>query len=195
EIVAMCDVDNPLTGPHGAAAVYGPQKGADPAMVEALDAGLAHLAEVVRRDLGVDVELLPGAGAAGGMGGGLVAFLGSALERGISVVLEAFRFDELLRGADAVMSGEGSFDSQSLSGKVVQGVAARARSAGVPVHVLAGRVDPGVLGVMGAAGVASARAITPEGMPIDRAMELAAENLARAAEELAERLLAAARPH
>ncbi|SDL52341.1 glycerate kinase [Tessaracoccus oleiagri] len=189
EIVVMCDVDNPLTGEHGAAAVFGPQKGADPETVAQLDAGLRHLAEVVRRDVHVDVEGLDGAGAAGGMGGGLVAFLGGTLRRGIDVVLDAVRFEEQLAGADAVVTGEGSFDSQSLRGKVVHGIAARAQPAGVPVHVLAGRVDEGVLEAARTVGVASATAITPPGVPIEQAIAEARTNLARAAAALAERLV------
>lgn len=188
KIVAMCDVDSPLTGTEGAAAVFGPQKGAGPAEVAALDAGLAHLASVIRRDLGVEVERLAGAGAAGGMGAGLVAFLGAELRPGIEVVLDAVGLDRHLRGADAVVTGEGSFDTQSLRGKVVAGVAARARAAGVPVHVLAGRVDPEARTAMTGYGVASAREIMPAGEPIERAMRNAAANLARAAEELAREL-------
>lgn len=189
EIVVMCDVDNPLTGPHGAAAVFGPQKGADPDQVERLDAGLRHLAEVIRRDLHVDVERLEGAGAAGGMGGGLVAFFGAQLRRGIDVVLDAVRFDEALAGADAVITGEGSFDSQSLRGKVIHGIAARAQRLGVPVHVLAGRVDERVLEAARGTGIASATAITPGGVALEQALAQAPGNLARAAAALADRLV------
>ncbi|NLE98297.1 MAG: glycerate kinase [Propionibacterium sp.] len=188
DIVAMCDVDNPLTGPKGASAIFGPQKGADPATVAMLDAGLAHLAAVIRRDLGVDVEHLEGAGAAGGMGAALVAFFGGELQRGIDVVLDAVGFDRRVRGVDAVVTGEGSFDSQSLHGKVIHGIATRAHRAGVPVHVLAGRVDPEVAAAAEPLGIASATSITPEGTPIEAAMAGARDNLARAAAELAGQL-------
>lgn len=182
KVIAMCDVDNPLTGEQGASAIFGPQKGASEDDVRMLDEGLAHLAETIRRDLGVDVEHLPGAGAAGGMGAGLVAFFNAELRRGIDVVLDAVGFDELLRDADAVITGEGSFDEQSMRGKVIHGVAARAQRAGVPVHVLAGRVDPAV--DVAEFGLASARAVTPQGMPLDEAIANAGTLLAERAKEL-----------
>jgi glycerate 2-kinase len=141
EVVVACDVDNPLTGPRGAAHVYGPQKGASPDDVAALDAGLARLARVLHRDLGRDVDRVPGAGAAGGVGAGAVAFLGATLTPGIDLLLDLVGFDDALAGADLVITGEGSFDAQSLSGKAPVGVARRARAVGVPVLVLAGRVD------------------------------------------------------
>lgn len=185
-ITAMCDVDNPLTGPHGAAQVFGPQKGADPAEVVRLDEGLSHLAGVVRRDLGLEVATLPGAGAAGGMGAGLVAFFGAELRPGIDVVLDAVGFDALLVGADAVVTGEGSFDAQSLCGKVVDGVARRARVAGVPVHVLAGRVAPGMAAEGARLGILSATAVTPPGVPLGEALAGAEGFVAAAAARLAE---------
>ena len=141
EVVVACDVDNPLTGPSGAAAVYGPQKGATAADVTVLDAGLARLARVLRRDHGIDIEDTPGAGAAGGAGAGALAFLGARLTPGIDLVLDLVGFDDALAGADLVVTGEGSLDHQSLAGKAPVGVARRARAAGVPVVVLAGRVD------------------------------------------------------
>lgn len=141
EIVGMCDIDNPLCGAQGAAAVFGPQKGADAAQVRVLDDGLRHLAQVWRRDLGADVLELPGGGAAGGMGAGLAAMLGAKLQPGIDTVLDTVGFDGLLQTADLVVTGEGRLDSQSLRGKVVVGVARRAREAGVPVVALCGDVD------------------------------------------------------
>jgi glycerate kinase len=141
EVVVACDVDNPLTGPHGAAHVYGPQKGASPDDVAALDAALSRLAQVLRRDLGVDVDRVPGAGAAGGVGAGALAFLGARLTPGIDLLLDLVGFDRALDGAALVVTGEGSFDAQSLAGKAPVGVARRARAAGVPVLVLAGRVE------------------------------------------------------
>jgi glycerate kinase len=143
-IRVACDVTNPLTGPSGSAAVYGPQKGATPDMVRRLDAGLAHLADVIRRDLGVDVEHLPGAGAAGGLGAGLVAFLGGHLQRGVEIVAAAVNLAARLAGADLCLTGEGRFDSQSMSGKTAVGVARVAREAGVPVVCIPGQAEAGV---------------------------------------------------
>lgn len=141
EVVVACDVDNPLTGPSGAAHVYGPQKGATPADVEVLDAALRRLAQVLRRDVGADVDAVPGAGAAGGVGAAALAFLGARLAPGIDLLLDLTGFDAALAGADLVVTGEGSLDSQSLSGKAPVGVARRANARGLPVVVLAGRVD------------------------------------------------------
>lgn len=140
-IITMCDIDNPLCGTRGAAAVFGPQKGADDDTVVMLDAGLAHLAEVVKYTVGKEILNLPGTGAAGGMGGGMVAFFNSPLQQGIETVLDAVQFDETIKGADAIFTGEGRFDEQSLMGKVVSGVAKRAKRAGVPVIVVAGSVE------------------------------------------------------
>ncbi|HYZ10708.1 MAG TPA: glycerate kinase, partial [Actinomycetota bacterium] len=113
EVVAACDVDNPLTGSRGASAVYGPQKGATPAQVRLLDESLGHLAAVIHRDLGLDVRDVPGAGAAGGLGAGLVAFLGARLRPGFEVVAAALDLDRRLDGADVAVTGEGSYDAQS----------------------------------------------------------------------------------
>ena len=140
-VVALADVSNPLTGSLGAARVFGPQKGASADDVEALEEGLARLAQVVRRDVGIDVGALPGAGAAGGLGAGCVAFLGATLERGADRLLRAVGFDEHLARASLVVTGEGSYDAQSSMGKVTGEVIARARRAGVPVLLVAGRVQ------------------------------------------------------
>jgi glycerate kinase len=136
---AAVDVDNPLTGPAGASAVYGPQKGASPEDVATLDRALERFAEIVRRDLGLDVDRLPGAGAAGGLGAGLVAFLGAALRPGVEVVMEALGLDDRIAGVDLVVTGEGSFDRQSLHGKAPAGVLRAADRAGIPTVVLCGR--------------------------------------------------------
>jgi glycerate kinase len=136
-------VDNPLTGQRGAAAVYGPQKGATPAMVEALDANLRHWAELIRRDLGVAVSDLPGAGAAGGLGAGLVAFCNAELRPGIEIVIEATRLADRIRDADLVITGEGRLDGQSMSGKTAVGVARLARRLGVRVIAIVGSLGDG----------------------------------------------------
>jgi glycerate kinase len=139
DICVACDVTNPLTGPQGAAAVFGPQKGATPEMVAQLDAGLRHLAEVVRRDLHVNIEHLPGAGAAGGLGGGLVAFAGATLQRGVEIVADAVNLKRRIADADLVLTGEGRLDSSSSFGKTAVGVARLAREAGVPVICIPGQ--------------------------------------------------------
>ena len=139
-LTLMSDVDNPLCGARGAARIFGPQKGADAAMVERLDAGLAHLAAVMERDLGKIVAELPGAGAAGGMGAGCVAFLGAELRSGIEAVLDMVDFDARLDGADLVITGEGRVDSQSVHGKVISGIAKRTKPRGVPLVAIAGSI-------------------------------------------------------
>lgn len=138
DLVVASDVDNPLTGPLGASAVYGPQKGAPPEEVAILDTALGHFAAVLHRDLGVDVRDMPGAGAAGGLGAGLIAFLGAKLRRGIDVVMDAVRLAQRIERSDLVVTGEGSFDEQSLHGKVPAGVLGSAEEHRVPAVVLCG---------------------------------------------------------
>ena len=141
QVDVACDVTNPLTGPSGASAVYGPQKGATPEVVAELDAALKHFAQIIRRDLGVDVESLPGAGAAGGLGAGLVAFTGARLRPGAEMVMEALKLDDRIKGADLVITGEGRLDSQTARfGKGPAAVARHARKAGIPVVALAGGI-------------------------------------------------------
>src|SRR5260370_2614046 len=137
------DVTNPLTGRQGASAVYGPQKGADPRAVRDLDAALARLAEVIERDLGKKVAGIPGAGAAGGTGAGLIAFLDASLVPGAPLVVEAAGLDAALRGAELVITGEGRVDDQTAYGKAPGEVARRAAAAGVPVILLPGSKGPG----------------------------------------------------
>ncbi|MFH0963557.1 MAG: glycerate kinase [Planctomycetota bacterium] len=185
------DVDNPLTGPHGAAAVFGPQKGADPEMVEKLDRGLARLAEVIRRDLGTDVENLPGAGAAGGLGAGFVAFLGAKLSPGVELVLDAVDFRARVRDADLVITGEGRLDGTSARGKTPVGVARAAKEFGVPVVALAGSVASDARAVHDL-GIDAAFAIVNAPMTLAQAMEGARELLAFAGEQ-ATRLFVAGR--
>jgi glycerate kinase len=133
------DVNNPLIGPNGASAVYGPQKGASPEDVVLLDRALAHFAAIVHRDLGIDLRHVPGAGAAGGLGAGLVAFLGARVRPGVDVVMEAVRLPERLARADVVITGEGTFDDQSFHGKAPAGVLRAAKEAGVPALVFCGQ--------------------------------------------------------
>ncbi|MGZ5318349.1 MAG: glycerate kinase [Actinomycetota bacterium] len=139
--VGATDVENPLCGPAGASHVYGPQKGASPDDVFLLDRALAHLAAVVHHDLGIALKDEPGAGAAGGLGFGLLAFCGARLRRGVDVVMEAVDLDGRMEGATLVITGEGSLDTQSLYGKVPAGVIRLARLHSVPVAVLCGRSE------------------------------------------------------
>ncbi len=137
-IYAASDVTNPLCGPEGAAAVYGPQKGASPQMVQMLDRALAHLARIVERDLETEVRELAGAGAAGGLGAGLVAFCGAQIRSGASLVLQLLNFEEHLESADLVLTGEGRLDRQIEFGKALSGVAMLAEKHGVPVVAFTG---------------------------------------------------------
>ncbi len=140
-LVAACDVRNTLYGEEGASAVYGPQKGATPKDVRLLDSALRRYGECIRSTLNVDVTALPGGGAAGGLGAGLMAFCGAKLKAGIDVVLNATRFDEQLRSADLVMTGEGRIDDQVRFGKALAGVIGRSRRSGVPVAAVVGALQ------------------------------------------------------
>ncbi len=179
---AASDVTNPLCGPEGASAVYGPQKGASPEMVEVLDRALAHYAEVVAREVQVEVRTLPGAGAAGGLGAGVLAFCHAQLRSGANLVLERFGFEELLEAADIVFTGEGRIDAQLAFGKAVGAVALLSRKHGVPVIAFGGsvQVDPEQLR---AQGVTAAIPIPPgpmeEAQAMARASELLQEAVAR----------------
>lgn len=144
EFISMCDVDNPLCGKLGASAVFAPQKGADEDMVRLLDEGLAHLAKIIKRDLHIEVKDIKGAGAAGGLGAGSIAFLQSKLTKGIDVILDTINFDELVSKADIIFTGEGKFDSQSLHGKVVMGVANRSQKYKTPVIVVTGAIGENI---------------------------------------------------
>jgi glycerate kinase len=184
EFLVASDVDNPLTGPQGASVVYGPQKGASPEDVELLDRALRRFAEVVRRDVGEEVADRPGAGAAGGIGAGLMAFLGAKVRPGAALVMDAVGFRDRIREADLVITGEGKLDEQSLRGKTPAAVLEAGREAGVPVVIVCGQAAIEVEGVE----VAS----LAERVGLERAMgetrpalEELAEDLAARAEELA----------
>lgn len=142
-VTVMCDVENPLYGPNGAAWVFGPQKGADDAMAARLDDGLRHLDKILRQDLHLSLADLPGAGAAGGMGAGSIAFLGGTLRSGIEAVLDAVDFDCQLDGAGLVITGEGRIDSQSVQGKVISGIAKRTAPRNIPLVAIVGGIGPG----------------------------------------------------
>ncbi len=169
-LLVACDVDNPLNGPRGAAAVYGPQKGATPSMIPALDAALLRFAQVSEATTGRAVSHLPGAGASGGLGAGLLLFTPAKLLPGVALVLEAVGFDALLAGADLVLTGEGRTDAQTAGGKAPVGVAAAARRRGVPVICLSGGLGPGADEVL-SLGIAALASTTPEPISLGEAMD------------------------
>ena len=202
DLQAVCDVDNPLTGPRGAAAVYGPQKGASPAQVARLDAGLVYLAALVAEGFPKDssAELAsralaeqPGAGAAGGLGFGLQAFCGARLRPGAELVLEMLEFDRHLAGADLVLTAEGRLDSQTLSGKAPALVAARARHAGIPCIAIAGSLEPGLPGLADR-GFTAVLSLCPGPLSLADAMARTEELLEEAAEQVVRIFLAGRQP-
>lgn len=184
EFIIACDVDSPFCGPRGAAYVFSPQKGADPQMVASLDAGMEHFAEVIARSTGKNIKDVPGAGAAGGLGGGFLAFLNARLERGIEMVLDAIAFDDIIRGADLVITGEGRVDSQTLTGKAPFGIMKRAHMQNIRTVAIGGSVmlseDDDV------SGFEMIMPVTPEGMPLEEAMkaETAAANVREAVKKI-----------
>lgn len=188
KFIVACDVKAPLYGPEGAAYVFAPQKGADKDMVEALDMGLRHFAEVSAAVIGIDCSSFEGSGAAGGLGFAFRQFLGARLERGVEMVLDAINFNELLKGADLVITGEGRVDSQTLTGKTPFGVAQRALRQGIPVVAIGGSVTlyPNQAQL---AGFKDVLQVTPEGMPLSEAMkpEVAADNVYHTIKSLLER--------
>ncbi len=175
-VQVACDVTNPLTGPEGASAVYGPQKGATPEMVQELDAALAHYADILRRDLSTDVAAIPGAGAAGGLGAGLLAFAHASLVPGAQLVLEALNFAAAVHGADLVVTAEGRLDTQTAYGKAVGAVAQVGWQAGAQVIALAGSLAASD-DALAALGIAAA-------LPICDGPLTLVESMARAAELL-----------
>ena len=182
EFLVACDVNNPLCGPEGASAVYGPQKGATPEMVEMLDRALALLDEVVYRDIGVAMADIPGSGAAGGLGGGLIAFLGGKLRSGVDIVLETVGLDRHLKGADLVITGEGQLDCQTVYNKAPIGVARLAKAWGIPVVAISGSLGRGFTDVH-EHGIDAVAAITSAPMTLDESSERAAALIADATEE------------
>ncbi|WP_069805084.1 glycerate kinase [Thermogemmatispora onikobensis] len=187
-IEVACDVTNPLCGPQGASAVYGPQKGASPEMVAQLDAALAHYAGIIQRDLGRDVRNLPGAGAAGGLGASLLAFLQATLRPGADLVLEAVGLAKRLQGASLLVTAEGQIDRQTAYGKSVGAVASLAQRCGVPVLALAGSLGEEYQ-VVYALGVEAVMTLLAAPLSLNEAMTQAASLLADASERAARLLL------
>jgi glycerate kinase len=191
-IRVACDVANPLCGPTGASAVYGPQKGATPAMVAQLDAALARFARIINRDLGLDVASLPGAGAAGGLGAGLVAFAGGELTPGVELVIEAVKLRDRLRDATLCLTGEGAIDASSAFGKTAVGVARLSHDLGVPCVALAGMIGPGAEDVL-TQGIDAFASIAPGPGPLAEAIVEVAPRLERATEQVVRAFLAGRR--
>jgi len=183
ELDVMCDVTNPLYGPEGAAYVFAPQKGADEAMVAQLDRNLRLFAGVLERELGRQVALMPGAGAAGGMGAGCAALMGGRLKRGVQAILDTVNFDEKLDGADLVITGEGRLDGQSLGGKVLSGVLERTRPRNIPVVAIVGDVDDSAYRAYDA-GVSAIFSINRLAIPFERAMQRSKEDYRRTLEDV-----------
>src|SRR5207302_7710749 len=186
-IDVACDVRNPLLGSEGASAIYGPQKGATPAMVAELDAALARFADVIEDFVGRNVRDAPGAGAAGGLGAGLLAFLDARLRSGAELVLDATRFASRVAGADLVITGEGRADAQSTYGKLTQAVTHVAREAGVRVAMVVGGTGPGYEALL-SQGVEVIEVSKPDGMALGDAMRQAVPLIEDAAARLAARL-------
>ena len=182
-VEVACDVTNPLCGPTGASAVYGPQKGATPEMVAELDAALAHYATIIERDLGCSVKDLPGAGAAGGLGAGLIAFLHATLRPGAEIVLDAVRLEDRIQDADLIITAEGQIDEQTAYGKTIGAVATLAKRYNVPVLAMAGSLGEGYQGVYGL-GVDAIASLVPGPVTLQYAMENAAMLLSDATERV-----------
>lgn len=176
-VLIASDVTNPLLGETGAARVYGPQKGATPEMVDRLEAGLARLAEVIERDLGLDVRSIPGAGAAGGLGAGLMAFTNATMHPGVDLILQETGFHRKLEQADIVFTGEGRVDRQTAFGKGPAGVAKAAKELGIPVYLLAGIVEEGAPEALREIGVTQTLCINPPGSSLEESIAQAAVRL------------------
>jgi glycerate kinase len=183
-ITVACDVTNPLTGPQGASAIFGPQKGANPAMVRFLDENLKHYAEVIARQTGKDVEFAPGAGAAGGLGAALLAFLNAELRSGIEIVTEAVELEKAIMDADLVITGEGRIDSQSIKGKVPVGVARLAKRHNKPVIGIAGSLSADVA-VVYEHGIDCVFSVLNKVCSLDEALNDAAANVRLTARNIA----------
>jgi glycerate 2-kinase len=173
-----CDVTNPLYGPNGAAAIYAPQKGASSEQVALLDLGLQNLTNVIFKATGLDLQNIPGSGAAGGLAAPFLAFTNTELRRGLDVVLDAAHFDDHLQGCDLVITGEGRTDYQSSMGKALSGIGLRARAKGVPVIAISGAVQPGAENLYND-GITAMFSTCREIVTLEDALENAAENLRR----------------
>jgi glycerate kinase len=179
-VEVACDVENYLTGSEGATIVYGPQKGATPAMVDALEKGMVHFAQVVKNAFGIDLQSVKGGGAAGGIGAGCVAFLNARLIRGVALLLHLSKAEQFIKEADLVLTGEGMLDAQTLNGKVVQGVAGLSSRYGKPVIAICGTLDIGIE-VIRQSGLTAAFSIINKPIDLSTAMANAEPLLVQAA--------------
>ncbi|MBI2965933.1 MAG: glycerate kinase [Chloroflexi bacterium] len=193
-VTVACDVNNPLCGPTGASAIFGPQKGATPELVRQLDAALAHFAEVVAHDLGKNVKDRPGAGAAGGLGAGLMAFVNAELRAGVDIVLEAVGLDAKMHGAALVITGEGQIDKSTIFNKAPVGVALLAKRRGIPVIAIAGSLGEGYEQTR-PLGIDAAFSLVSGPMSLDDAIGGSGPLIARAAEEALRAVLIGAGAH
>lgn len=193
EVQAICDVANPLSGPNGASFVYSPQKGGNPMQVTRLDRGLANLAEVIRKEMNIDIGTLAGAGAAGGLGAGVHAFFGGTLKKGIDLVIDLIGLADNLDGADLVITGEGSLDSQTIFDKAPAGVARAAKNAGVPCVALCGSIGEGVTGLHDI-GISAIFSICKKPLTLQQSMVEAGSLLTDTSEQVM-RLFIACSPH
>lgn len=184
QLIVACDVTNPLCGEHGAAHVFGPQKGATPEMVQQLDANLAHYADVVKRQLGKDVRDLPGAGAAGGLGAGLLIFTRTALQKGIEIVIEYTGLKQKLANADIVFTGEGGIDFQTKFGKTPYGVAQAAKQSGKKVIAVAGYIGEGI-DTLYQEGIDAVFGIVPGASELGKLLVEGPQNVERTCENIA----------
>lgn len=182
-ITVICDVSNPLTGPHGATAVYGPQKGVTEENFDILESGMKNYERLIKETTGMDMSKVPGSGAAGGLGAALVAFFGAVLKPGIDTVLDYVKFDELIEGADLVITGEGRIDGQSVYGKVPVGIAKRCKHKGIKVVAIVGGMGPGAQKVYDY-GIYSIMPTVNAPMSLDEAIDRAQELLKDAADRM-----------
>ncbi len=187
KITVMCDVTNPLTGPDGATMVFGPQKGAGPESLEKLERGMENYDRLILEETGTDCSQLPGAGAAGGLGAALIVLLGGEMRSGVEVVLDMVGFDEKIKGADLIVTGEGRTDRQSVFGKVMMGVGMRAKKAGIRAVGLSGSTGDGYEEIF-RCGISSLTVTIKEGMSVSEAMDRAAELYEEAAAAMFRRI-------
>lgn len=180
------DVTNPFYGPQGAACIFGPQKGGDEEQIKILDRGMKHLAGLIFETTGKDISYLPGSGAGGGMGGGCVAFLQATISSGIELIMDYLRFDELIQGADLLITGEGRMDRQTLFGKVPVGIARAAASRHIPVIAITGQVDTTADKALREAGLSAIFPIHPAPISLEKAMQpdYAYRNIRRTVEQI-----------
>ncbi|WP_373897858.1 glycerate kinase [Haloimpatiens sp. FM7315] len=182
-IDVACDVKNPLTGENGASKVFGPQKGATLEMVETLDKNLTHYAKIIKKCLNKEVLNIPGSGAAGGLGAGLMAFLNAELKSGVELVIKFTDLENKMQGADFVFTGEGSIDSQTICGKTPYGVSMTAKKLGIPVIAFAGKIGTGILPLYGK-GINSIVGILPSATDLNTALKEGPLNMERASENI-----------